>query len=403
MPASLKAVKVSDRVHWVGAIDWDIVDFHGYTTRRGSTYNAYLISAEKLTLVDSVKAPFKDELLTRIASVVTPSDIKIVISNHAEMDHSGCLAEVIEAVKPEQVFASHLGAKALHEHYHGRFEAKEVEDGGTLDLGDATLRFFETRMLHWPDSMFTYLPNDKLLFSQDAFGMHLAADERFDDEVDDCVLHEEAATYYANILMPFSPIVAKQLGRMKELGLALDLVAPDHGPIWRRKFGWIVDAYGRWAAQKPTLKAVVAYDTMWGSTVKMARAIADGLAEGGAIPRMVNMRSRNRTVLATELLEAGAFLVGTPTINNNMFPTLADGLTYVRGLRPQNLIGATFGSYGWSGEGPKQCADILTDMKIDLVSEPLTVRFVPDDDALTKCRELGLKVAGRLREIVEAG
>ena len=400
MLTSFGAVKISEHVHWVGAVDWEIRDFHGYATDRGTTYNAYLVLADKITLIDSVKAPFRDELLARIASVVDPSDISIIVSNHAEMDHSGCLPDVVDLIQPEQVFASKMGVKALQSHFHGRFDVTPVEDGGTLSLGDVELQFLETPMLHWPDSMFTYLPADEVLFSQDAFGMHLASTERFDDGVDEGALYDEAARYYANILMSYSPMVKKLLARVKELNLPLKLVAPDHGPIWRSKFGMAVENYERWSEQKPTLKAVVVYDTMWGSTAKMARAIADGLAAGGARPSLIPLQGSNRSDAAAELLEAGALLVGTPTINNNMFPSLGDVLLYLKGLRPRNLIGAAFGSYGWSGEGVAQINAMLEEMKVELVSDGLRVQYVPDEKDLNQCRELGKSVAARLVEIV---
>ncbi|MFH1690220.1 MAG: flavodoxin domain-containing protein [Candidatus Eisenbacteria bacterium] len=401
MLTSFGAVKISEHVYWVGAVDWEIRDFHGYATDRGTTYNAYLILADKVTLIDTVKAPFRDELLARIASVVDPSDISIIVSNHAEMDHSGCLPEVVDLIQPEHVFASKMGVKALQSHFHGRFDVTPVEDGGTLSLGDVELQFLETRMLHWPDSMFTYLTADEVLFSQDAFGMHLASTERFDDGVDEGVLYDEAAKYYANILMPYSPMVKKLLARVKELNLPFKLVAPDHGPIWRSKFNMAVENYEKWSEQKPTLKAVVVYDTMWGSTAKMARAIADGLAAGGARPSLVPLKVSHRSDVAAELLEAGALLVGTPTINNNMFPSLGDVFLYLQGLRPRNLVGAAFGSYGWSGEGVAQINAIFEKMKVELVSEGLRVQFVPDEKDLNECRELGKSVAARLVEMAD--
>ena len=401
MLTSFRAVKISEHVHWVGAVDWEIRDFHGYATNRGTTYNAYLVLADKITLIDTVKAPFRDELLARIASVVDPSDISVIVSNHAEMDHSGCLPDVVDLISPDQIFASKMGARALQSHFHGRFEVAPVEDGGTLSLGNVDLQFLETRMLHWPDSMFTYLAADEVLFSQDAFGMHLASTERFDDGVDEGVLYDEALKYYANILMPYSPMVKKLLARMKELDLPIKLVAPDHGPIWRSRFDLITDGYARWAEQKPTLKAVVVYDTMWGSTGKMAHAIADGLAAGGARPSLIPLQGSHRSDVAAELLEAGALLVGTPTINNNMFPSLGDVFLYLRGLRPRNLVGAAFGSYGWSGEGVSQVNAILKEMNVELVSDGLSVQFVPDETSLDKCRELGKFVAARLTEMVD--
>ncbi len=396
MLTSFSAVKISEHVYWVGAVDWEIRDFHGYATDRGTTYNAYLIKAERITLVDSVKAPFRAELMARIASVVDPGDIDVVVSNHSEMDHSGCLPEVIDAIRPELVVASKMGVKALESHFHGRFDVTPVEDGGSLSLGDLNLTFLETRMLHWPDSMFTYLAEDRVLFSQDGFGMHLASTERFDDEIDEGILYDEAARYYANILMPYSPVVRKLLTRVPELGLEFDLVAPDHGPIWRSRFGMITDAYAKWSEQAPTLKAVVVYDTMWGSTATMARAIADGLAAGGATPRLVPLQGSHRSDVAAELLEAGALLVGTPTINNNFFPSLGDVFSYLKGLRPRNLVGAAFGSYGWSGEGVAQVNAMLEEMKVELVSDGLSVQFVLDEERLEECRALGQSVAERL-------
>jgi flavorubredoxin len=333
---------------------------------------------------------------------VEPSAIDIIVSNHSEMDHSGCLPDVVDFIQPERVYASKMGTKALDGHFHRRFEVEPVDDGGTLSLGNLELQFIETRMLHWPDSMFSYLREDQVLFSQDAFGMHLASTQRFDDDVDEGVLYDEAAKYYANILMPYSPMVRKLLERFGELDLPLKLVAPDHGPIWRSRFDMVLSAYDKWSKQEPTRKAVVVYDTMWGSTAKMARAVAEGLASGGACPRLVPLQGSHRSDVAAELLEAGALLVGTPTINNNMFPSLGDVFLYLQGLRPRNLIGAAFGSYGWSGEGVHQVNDILRQMKVDLASEGIRVQFVPDEKDLEECRALGKAVGERLMELAPA-
>ncbi len=397
-----EAVKISDSVYWVGAIDWAIRDFHGYSTNRGSTYNAYLIMADKITLLDTVKAPFKHELMTRISSVVDPSEISVVISNHSEMDHSGCLPDVIAEVRPDEIYASTMGVKALGKHFHAGLPITAVKDGERLSLGNRNLTFLETRMLHWPDSMFTYLEEEQILFAQDAFGMHLASAERFDDEIEDHILDYESAKYYANILMPFSPLVTKLLARVKELDLPIRLVAPDHGPIWRTGIPKILESYARWARQEPTTKAVVAYDTMWQSTAKMAVAVADGLTAGGATPRVVPLRSSHRSDLAMEILDAGALILGSPTINQQMFPTLADVLTYLKGLKPLNLVGAAFGSYGWSGEAVGYLNDLLKQMKVELVSDGVKVQYVPDDNALNECRALGVLVADRLKRTVAA-
>ncbi len=398
MRGPFKATKVSDHVWWVGAIDWGIRNFHGYATSRGTTYNAYLIVADKITLVDTVKAPFQEEMLSRIASVIDPGKIEYIISNHSEMDHSGCLPQVIQAVKPDKVFASVMGVKALSEHFHLDQEIMALKDGESLSLGDLNLTFLETRMLHWPDSMFTYLTEDELLFSQDAFGMHLASGERFADEIEGWILDHEAAKYFANILLPFSPLITKLLERVGQLGMAIKTIAPDHGSIWRREVNRMPELYARWAAQKPTNKAVVVYDTMWGSTALMARAIADGLVAGGASVKLMPMGSCNRSDVATEILDAGALLVGSPTLNNGMFPTVADVMTYLKGLKPRNLVGAAFGSYGWSGEAVEQVREVLSQMKVDLVEEGLKVKYVPDETDLARCVSMGTLVAEKLKE-----
>lgn len=398
-----KAVRITDRVWWVGAIDWNIRDFHGYTTRRGSTYNAYLVMADKVTLMDTVKAPFRDEMLSRIASVVDPQEIRYIVSNHSEMDHTGCLPEVIDLLRPEKVFASPMGTKTLQDLFHRQTEIVPLKDGSRLSLGNATLDFLETRMLHWPDSMFSYLQEDRLLFSQDGFGMHLATSERFDDEIDPAILEFEAATYYANILLPYSPLVLKLLERVAASGLAIEVIAPDHGPVWRKDLAGILGRYGRWAAQKPADKAVVVYATMWKSTEWMAKAMAEGLADGGLRVKLMNMDEVHRSDVVYETLEAGALCVGSPTLNNNLLPQMADVLTYLKGLRPANLAGCAFGSFGWSGESVKQIQDYLGDMKVEAVGEAIRVKHVPDRDTLARCYEQGRRVAAAVKERVAAG
>lgn len=390
------ATKISDHAYWVGAVDWTIRDFHGYLTQRGSTYNAYLILADKITLIDTVKAPFKEEMLARIASVINPQDINYLISNHSEMDHSGSLPQTIEAVKPEKVFASSVGVKTLANHFYMDREIIPVKDGESLSLGNLNLSFVETKMLHWPDSMMTYLAEEGVLFSQDAFGMHLATSQRFADEIDDDVLEYEGAKYFANILLLLSSLVIRALEKVGKLGITINVLAPDHGPIWRKDINRMPEYYAKWAAQKPTRKAVVVYDTMWQSTHKMARAIGEGLADGGADAKIMKLRACHRSDIVTEILDAGALLVGSSTINSNMFPTVADILTYLKGLKPQNLIGAAFGSYGWSGEAVGHVEEILSAMKIELVGESIRARYVPDDDALAKCFSLGKLVADEL-------
>jgi flavorubredoxin len=398
MKETFTAQKVAENIYWVGAIDWKIRDFHGYATHRGTTYNAYLVMTDKITLIDTVKAPFLNQLMSRIASVVDPTRIDYIVSNHSEMDHTGCLPKIIDMVKPEKVFASPMGVKTIAKHFDTPMNIDAVKDGDTLDLGNATLNFLETRMLHWPDSMLTYMPEQEFLFSQDGFGMHLASSERFDDEISDWLLEDEASKYFANILLPFSAQVAKVLERVTKLGISIKTIAPDHGPIWRKDPMKIINLYSKWAKQEATKKAVIVYDTMWESTATMAHAVGDGIIAEGMQIKMVPLSSSHRSDLATELLDAGALIVGSPTMNNNLFPTVADALTYVKGLRPKNLIGGTFGSYGWSGEAISQVNEMLRAMKIELVSEGVKSNYVPTDEVLAECHALGVTVARRVKE-----
>ena len=392
------AIKISDHVYWVGAIDWSIRDFHGYTTPHGSTYNAYLIMADKITLIDAVKAPFMDELLARISSVVDPSRIDYIVSNHSEQDHSGSLLKVIDRVRPEKVFASQMGVKTLKDIFHDDYNILPVKDGETLSLGNMDLKFMEARMIHWPDSMFSYLEKDGLLFSQDAFGMHWASFERFADELPADMLEYEAATYYANIVLPYSPVVEKALEKIAATGWAIKVFAPDHGPVWRKDLGSIIDLYKKWAGQKPANKAVVVYATMWHSTEMMARAIAESLSREGVGVRLLSMNDVHRSEVVYEVLEAGALIVGSPTLNNNILPQMADVMTYLKGLKPARLIGAAFGSFGWSGESVKYLEAILREMKVDIVADSVSVKHVPGSDVLEKCSKLGKTIAAELKK-----
>ncbi len=396
-----KAIKVTDKVYWVGAIDWAIRDFHGYTTDRGTSYNAFLIIDEKITLIDTVKAPFKEEMFARIESVTPLESINYIVSNHAEPDHSGSLPDTIEAIKPEKVFASTMGSKALKDHFGADFETTPVKTGDSISIGKNNLTFVETRLLHWPDSMITYLDGEKILFSQDGFGMHLAGSHMFWDEYPENVIEWEAQKYYANILMPYSSKVIGLLESLPGLNLDIELMLPDHGPLWRGDgINWIMEKYRKWAEQRPSRKALVVFDTMWQSTEKMARAVSNGLIELGLDVEVVHLGARDRSTVATLVLGAGALIVGSPTINNNIFPRVADTMTYLRGLRPNNLIGASFGSYGWSGEAVKQLNQYLTDTGVELIDEGIRVKYVPNSDDLNKCYELGLKIGKALLEKV---
>jgi flavorubredoxin len=288
-----------------------------------------------------------------------------------------------------------MGEKALTAHFGGKWNLQPVENGGQMSLGKRTLNFLETRMLHWPDSMFAYCPEEKVLFSSDAFGQHFAGLERFDDEIGEAIM-PHAKKYYANILLPYSTMVLKLVEKIEEMGLAFEVICPDHGIMWRREPGKIIEAYVQWAHQNPARKAVVVYDTMWHSTARMAEAIVEGLGQAKVHTQLMDLRACHRSDVMTEVLDAGAVLVGSPTLNNGLFPTVADFLCYMKGLRPANKIGAAFGSYGWSGESVKLIKKELEEMKFQVIDPVVKTQYVPDESDLEACYNLGLSVAEAL-------
>ncbi len=394
----MKKIELAKDVYWVGAVDWVIRDFHGYSTNRGTTYNAFLIIDEKITLVDTVKKPYQSELMHRIRNIIDPEKIDYLVVNHVEMDHSGSLPAVIEEIKPEKIICSKMGQKALMQHFHrADWPYHIVTPGEEISLGKKTLNFLETRMLHWPDSMFTYLKEDEILFTSDAFGEHLATSERFDDEVNQDVLMHEATKYYANILTLYSPLVKKLLAKVTEMNLPIKMIAPDHGVVWRSNPGKIIEAYSKWSAHQGNGRALIIYDTMWESTKKMAKAVAEGLHDEGIEYKMIDLQVTHRSDVMTDVLEASAVVLGSPTLNNGMLPRMADFLMYMRGLRPTNKIGACFGSYGWSGEAVKMMNEILKEMNIILCHEGVKVQYVPEHSQLGACVELGRTVGKTLQ------
>jgi flavorubredoxin len=392
----MKAIEIAKGIYEVGAIDWNIRDFHGYSTHQGTTYNSYLIMDEKITLIDTVKKDFADELLENISQIVGPKRIDYVISNHTEMDHSGGLARVMHRIgENKPLYCSKLGHKNLSKHFQQKWNYQPVEDGSQLSLGKRTLVFMETRMVHWPDSMFTYAKEDKILFSSDGFGQHYAGLERFDDQMGEEIM-PHAKKYFANILLLYSPLILKLLEKVKEIGLDIRMICPDHGIIWRKNPLKIVDAYVEWSQQKPKRKAVVVYDTMWHSTEMMGEAIVDALGQQGVDAKPMHLRKWHRSDIITEVLDSGAIIVGSPTLNNGLFPTVSDFLAYMKGLKPQNKIGAAFGSYGWSGEAVKMITAELEGMKFNVIDPGIKVQYVPDKEATQACHELGKKIAGEL-------
>lgn len=398
----MSITEIKKNVFSVGAVDWNIRDFHGYSTEMGTTYNSYLIKDEKIALFDTVKRDFKDDLLFHIGEIIgDPAKIDYIIVNHVEMDHSGALPEIIDRIRPEKIFCTRNGQKALIEHFHREdWPLQVVATGDSISLGSRTVTFIETPMLHWPDSMFSYIPEEKLLISSDAFGQHLASTEKYADEVGDCDLMHQAAKYYANILTVFSPNIQRLLEKVKEMNLPLEMIAPDHGVIWRGEdCGKILAAYDRWSRYQSSDKALVIYDTMWHSTEKMANAIASELARGGLEVKMLNLKVNHRSDIMTDVLDAKALILGSPTLNNNMLPVMADFITYFKGLRPKNKVVAAFGSYGWSGEAVKHINQAMEGINLPLAHPGLRVKNVPRDEDFAACRELADAVVAAVKEL----
>ena len=385
--------EIKENIFWVGAIDWNIRDFHGYSTYKGTTYNAFLVKDEKIALFDTVKKTRLDELVHHIKQLVNPTDIDYLIINHVEMDHSGSLPEIVDLIKPEKIFCSKMGLKAIQEHFHPEgWPLEAVENGQIISLGKKTVQFLETRMLHWPDSMFSYFPEDKLLISSDAFGQHLASSERFDDQVDFSELMEQTSKYYANILTLYSPLIRKLLAKVQEMGLEIDMIAPDHGVIWRSHIPEVIQAYADWSENKGIRKALVIYDTMWASTEKMAKAVATGIDTTGVSVKLINLAYSHRSDVMADVLNAKAVILGCATLNNGMLPRMAGFLMYMRGLKPTNKIGAAFGSFGWSGEAVKLMNASMEDMKFDIIEPGMRVKYVPGHNDLSECVEMGKRI-----------
>jgi len=383
-------------VYWVGVIDWNLRDFHGYVTPKGTTYNAYLIVDDKITLVDTVKAEFSAEMLKRISQIVDPAKIDYVIINHVEMDHSGSLPAIMTAAPDATIYCSKNGRDGLHLHYKANgcedWNIEVVKTGSELSLGSKTLMFIEATMLHWPDSMHTYIKEDKILLSNDAFGQHIATSKPFDDEVGDVMA--EAAEYYANILMPFGRVILKYIDTVKELGIDINMIAPGHGIIWRQDPAKIIEAYGRWARGETNKKVLIIYDTMWGSTHIMAKSILDGIKAAGVEVKLINIRKIDLSGIITELLEAPVIILGSPTLNNGIFPSVSGFLTYLKGLRPKGKQAVAFGSYGWGGGAVKAMEKELEMAGFELIEPGLQLRYRPDEEELAACRQLGERIAG---------
>jgi len=382
-------------VYWVGVVDWGLRHFHGHelSTHRGSSYNAYLIVDDKIALVDTVWGPFQEQLIENIRQVVDPARIDIVVANHAEVDHSGGLPAVMREAPGATLVVSRRGRESIEGHYHRPWNFQTVRTGDKISLGSCELVFVEAPMLHWPDSMFTYLAGKDILMPNDAFGQHYASDFRFNDQVDQEELYEEAIKYYANILTPFSDLVARKIGEVLALNLPVQIIAPSHGVIWRKDPLQIVQKYQEWAAQVPQKRAVILYDTMWEGTRHMAEAVGEGLAAENVPFKLFHMAVTDRNDVLTEVFKAKAVVVGSPTVNRGVLPTLSPILEDLKGLRFKNKIGAAFGSYGWSGEAVKLIEEHLALCGLPVVGPGALAKWQPTEADLTACRELGYKIA----------
>ncbi len=382
-------------VYWVGVVDWALRHFHGYelTTHRGSSYNAYLITDEKNVLVDTVWGPFREQLMANISEIIDPAKLDIVVANHAESDHSGALPAVMRRAPKAEVIVSPRGLESIEGHYHQPWKFRAVKTGDKISIGKRDLVFVEAPMLHWPDSMFTYLTGDAILMPNDAFGQHYAHACRFNDQVDQGELYEEALKYYANILTPFSPMVSKKIEEVLALNLPVSMIAPSHGIIWRKDPLQIVKKYQEWAAQTPQKSAVIVYDSMWEGTRHMAEAIGEGLAAAGVPYRLFYMPTADRNDVVAEIFQAKAVIVGSPTFNQGVLPTIAPIMEDLKGLKFRNKVGAAFGCYGWSGEAVKIIEEHLEKCQIPPVAGGVRAKWQPKPDDLSKCRELGGAVA----------
>jgi len=379
----MKAYKLRDNIWWVGAIDWDLRNFHGYLTQRGSTYNAYLIIDEKVTLIDNVKYYLYDEMISRISDVIDPARIDIIVQNHVEMDHSSGLPQLMKLIPNAKIYTNANGIKGLKAHYKEDWNFEEIKSGDSINIGKRDLTFLTTPMVHWPDNQVTYCPQEKILFSNDAFGQHIATNERLVEEYHLSIALEEAKKYYANIVLPYSRMVQKVL--QAAAPLELEMIAPSHGLIWTEHIPQILAAYTDWANNVADPgRALVIWDTMWKSTQMMAQAIAQGFENRGIKARMLNLQTNHISDIMTDVMDAKYICVGSPTINSSILPTVAAFIYYLKGLSPKERIGLAFGSYGWGGQSVPILQQMLGDPKECgfTMLEPIKTLYIPDSKTL---------------------
>ncbi|MFA5144690.1 MAG: flavodoxin domain-containing protein [Candidatus Omnitrophota bacterium] len=387
----MSILKILPDIYSVGVLDWNVRTFHGhtYSTSRGTTYNAYLILDDKVTLIDTVLGSFAGELIDNIRQVIPVEKIDYIIANHVETDHSGALPEILKLAPKAKVFGTQKCKEGLYRHYYGNWDFQAVKTGDKLKLGKKTLTFIEAPMIHWPDSMFTYCPEEELLLPNDAFGQHYATSQRFDDEVDPCALMDEAAKYYGNILWPLSSVILRKIEEILKMDLPIKMIAPSHGVIWQSEPMKIINAYISWAKNEVKPKAVIMYETMWGATAKMARKIAEGIIDAGVDVKLFDVATSDRTEIIKEMLDAGGFMFGSSTHDNGMLPNFAGFLEFVKGLKPKNRLGCVFGSYGWAGGAVKEIEALLKEAGIGSALPSLSAQYAPDESEIKHCVEFG--------------
>lgn len=380
---SIKEVKSG--IYWVGAIDWDVRNFHGYLTQRGTTYNAYLIIDEKITLIDTVKPNLANQLISRIKEIVDPSKIDYIVSNHVEMDHSGALPQIMKLAPGAEIITCPNGDKGLKAHYKQNWKFKIVKTGDKVSLGKRSLEFILTPMVHWPDNMIEYMPEEKILFSNDSLGQHYASSERFDDECPIDIVLEEAKKYYANIVLPYGKQVQKELDAASLLDI--EMIAPSHGVIWRANVKKIISLYQKWCTNDTIKKAVIIYDTMWKSTEIMANALQDVFEKKGYICSLRNLQFNHISDIMNELIDAEYICVGSPTLNSTMMPSVAGFLTYMSGLAPKGRKAVSFGSYGWGGRTLDEINLFFEKSGFDIIASE-KIKYVPGNDDLENFRKV---------------
>jgi len=394
------SLKIRNNVYWVGKIDWELRKFHGdeYSTHRGSTYNAYLIKEDKVALIETVWRPFSKEFVENLAREIDLNKIDYVIANHAEIDHSGALPELMRHIPNTPIYCTNNGVKSLKGHYHQDWNFNVVKTGDRLSLGKKELVFIEAPMLHWPDSMFSYLTEDNILFSNDAFGQHYASEYMFNDLVDQNELFSECVKYYANILTPFSPMVTKKIEEVLSFNLPLDIICTSHGIIWRDKPEQIVERYLEWANNYQENQITIIYDSMWNGTRVMAEKIANGIKEADkkVNVKLFNLAKTDKNDVITEVFKSKAILMGSPTINRGILVSVAGILEEIKGLKFRNKKAAAFGCYGWSGESTKIISESLKSAGFDVVDDGIRVMWNPDTENGTKCIEYGKQFARKV-------